>query len=136
MRRWLLLIAVAIVGVTVVMVVQSHVKSAAQKKREITYQSTLQRYSKDLRPGLRRADVERYLRARNAHFSGIFTAFGERRETQYADIVKIGEEAAPWYCSEAYVYVAFEFSGVEEYKQSDSHLLERIELFRPYTGCL
>jgi hypothetical protein len=54
-----------------------------------------------------RKDVEDYLRSRNTKFTWIWTAFGGRRESQYADLVKIGEETAPWYCSEACVYVAF-----------------------------
>ena len=81
--------------------------------------------------------MESYLRARNAHFSWIYTGFGGRHESQYADVIKIGEETAPWYCSEAYVFVAFEFSGVEAYdKQKDSDPLERIEIYRPDSGCL
>ena len=136
MTRWLLLIFTVIIVVTFAAAARSHVKSVAQEKRELTYRSDLQKYSNDLTPGLRRAEVESYLRARNAHFSWIYTAFGGRHESQYPDVVKIGEEAAPWYCSEAYVYVAFEFSGVEKYKQNDSDLLERIEIFRPYSGCL
>jgi hypothetical protein len=137
MKRWVLLSIIAVIIVVAsVMAVRNHVRSVAQKKREAAYQSALQKYSQDLRPGLRRTEVEGYLRARNVSFSWIYTAFGGRRESQYADIVKIGEEAAPWYCSEAYVYVAFEFSGGEKFKQDDSDLLERIEIFRPYTGCL
>lgn len=137
MKGWVLLSIIAVVIVVAsVMAARNHVRSVARKKREAAYQSTLHQYSQDLRPGLRRTEVESYLRARNANFSWIFTAFGGRRESQYADILKIGEEAAPWYCSEAYVYVAFEFSGVEKFKQNNSDLLERIEIFRPYTGCL
>ena len=137
MKRWLVLSIIAVIVVVAsATAVRSHGRSVAQKKREVAYHSALQQYFRDLRPGLRRAEVERYLRARNANFSWMYTAFGGRRESQYADILKIVEEAAPWYCSEAYVYVAFEFSGVEKFKQNDSDLLERIEKFRPYTGCL
>jgi hypothetical protein len=135
-RRLLLSIVAVIIVMASAIAVRNHGRSVAQKKREVAYQSALQNYSRDLRPGLRRTEVEGYLRARNVNFSWIYTGFGGRRESQYADILKIGEEAAPWYCSEAYVYVAFEFSGVEKFKQDDSDLLERIEIFRPYTGCL
>jgi hypothetical protein len=134
-RRLLLSIVVVIIVVASAIAVRNHGRSVARKKREAAYQSALQNYSRDLRPGLRRTEVEGYMRARNVKFSRIYTAFGGRRESQYADILKIGKEAAPWYCSEAYVYVAFEFSGVEKFEQ-DSDLLERIEIFRPYTGCL
>lgn len=83
-----------------------------------------------------RKELEDYLRSHHTNFTWAFTAYGGRRVSQYADLVKIGEETAPWFCSEAYVYVAFEFSGVEQFKQNDSDVLERIELFRPDTGCL
>jgi hypothetical protein len=135
MKRWLLSIFTVIIVVAFAVIVRSHVKSLAQKKREIAYRLALEAYSRDLKPGLRRTEVESYLRVRNTGFSWIYTAFGGRRESQYADVIKIGEEAAPWYCSYAYVFVAFEFSGVEKYQQN-SDVLERIELFRPYSGCL
>jgi hypothetical protein len=32
------------------------------------------------------------------------------------DLAKIGEEAVPWFCSENYVYVAFQFSAVETHR--------------------
>lgn len=137
MKRWSLLsITAVILVVASVAAARSHVKTVAQKRREIAYQSALQKYSQDLKPGLRRTEVESYLRARKAHFSWMYTAFGAGHESQYADLIKIGEEAAPWYCSEAYVYVAFEFSGVDKFEQNDSDRLERIEIFRPYSGCL
>ena len=84
MKRWLLLISTVIIVVTLAAAVRSHVKSVVQEKREIAYRSVLQKYSNDLAPGLRRTEVESYLRARNAHFSWIYTAFGGRRESQYA----------------------------------------------------
>jgi hypothetical protein len=86
-----------------------------------------------------RKDVEDSLRSKNTKFTWIFTAFGGRRVSQTADVVKIGEEAAPWFCSEAYVYVAFEytFTRIEDiHRQDPSDILERIELFQPDTGCL
>lgn len=135
MKRWLLLIAAAIIAVCSGVAVYRHVTSVAQKKREIAYRAALGKYTETIKPGLRRTEVESYLRARNTPFSPIFGAFAGRSESQYADLVKIGQDTAPWYCNEAYVYVAFEFSCVERYKQNDSDLLERIELFRPYTGC-
>ena len=86
-----------------------------------------------------RKDVEDYLNSKNTKFTWIFTAFGARGVSQTADIVKIGEEAAPWFCDEAYVWVAFEytFTRIEDiHRQDPSDILERIELYRPYTGCL
>lgn len=136
MKRWVPSILTVIVVVASVAVFHSHLKSVSRQKRETAYRSVLRQYSQDLKPGLRRTEVEGYLRTRNVRFTWVYTSFSGRRKSQYADLVKIGEEVAPWYCSEAYVYVAFEYSGVEKYKQNESDVLERIELFRPYTGCL
>ena len=76
------------------------------------------------------------MRARKIAFSWMYTAFGGRTEGQYADLVKIGEESPPWYCSEEYVYIAFEFSFLGKWEQNDSDVLERIEIFQPDSGCL
>src|SRR5262249_17725210 len=119
-------------------VVRSSSRAAARRKREAHYSDSLKAYSDALHPGMMRRDVEEYLRSRNAQFSWIYTAYGGRRESQYADVVKIGEESAPWYCSEAYVYIAFEFLPVNSFShdQTPTDVLQRIEIFRPYTGCL
>ena len=136
MKRWLLLTFTVIIVATLAATARNHVKSVAQEKREIAYRSVLLKYSGDLTPGLRRQEAEIYLRARGANFSWTYTGFGERHESQYADLVKIGEETALWYSNAAYVYIAFEFSGTEKYKQNDADVLKRIEIFRPYSGCL
>jgi hypothetical protein len=138
MKRWLVLLIPAAV-LTVVLAARYINQEAARKRREIGYADALKSYSQALQPGMTRKDVENYLRSKNTKFTWIFTAFGARRVSQTADIVKIGEEAAPWFCSEAYVYVAFEykFTGIEDiHRQDPSDILERIELFQPYTGCL
>jgi hypothetical protein len=107
------------------------------REREAGYRGALKAYSAALHSGMTRKDVEDYLRSKNTRFTWAWTAFGGRKESQYADLVKIGEESAPWYCSEANVYVAFEFRDVNGFnRQTDSDVLQRIEIFRPYSGCL
>jgi hypothetical protein len=137
MTRWLILLVAAAILISAI-VVRSSSRAAARRKRETYYTDALKAYSDALHPGMMRKDVEEYLRSRNTQFTWIWTAFGGRGETQYADVVKIGEEAAPWYCSEAYVYIAFEFLPVNNFShgQTPSDVLQRIEIFRPYTGCL
>jgi hypothetical protein len=137
MKRGLILLIGAAVLISA-LAVRSNIRTAAAKrKREIGYAVALKTYSEALHPGMTRRDVEAYLRSRNTQFSWVYTAYGGRRESQYADTVKIGEEASPWYCSEAYVYIAFEFTPAGDvHSQSDSDALQRIEFFRPYTGCL
>jgi hypothetical protein len=139
MKRWLLPIVVVAIVVVFGAVLRSYFRSEAKNRREAAYQSALQSYSENLKPGLARKDVENYLRARNTSFSHM-CCLGEH---YYVDLAKVGEEAAPWYCSEAYVYVAFEFAAVEPHDPlsgshfaRDSDVLKRIEIFRPLTGCL
>ncbi len=127
---------IALVVAVSALAVRSSIRATASRKREIGYQVELRTYSEALHSGITRKELEDYLRSNNSNFTWVFTAYGGRRVSQYADLVKIGEEAAPWFCSEAHVYVAFEFSGMEKFKQNDSDVLERIELFRPATGCL
>jgi hypothetical protein len=129
-------ILAALIVVTTALAFSGHAKSLAKRKRETGYQSVLQKYSREIRPGSRRAEVENYLRSTNTAFTWMFTAYGARKESQNADLVKIGEEVPPWFCSESYVYVAFEFSPSGTLAQTSSDVLERIELFQPDTGCL
>jgi len=60
--------------------------------------------------------------------------------TAYADIVKIGEEKAPWYCNQYNVYVAFEFETTEPHgtvtDARDSDRLETTSLFPLLEECL
>jgi hypothetical protein len=134
MKRWLLMLIALVIAVSLLAV--RSVRATARRKREIGYQIELRTYSEALHPGITRKELEDYLRSNLTTFTQVFTAYGERAESQYADLVEIGEETAPWYCSEAPVYVAFEFLGMEKLKQNDSDVLERIELDRPDTGCL
>jgi hypothetical protein len=116
-------------------------RAKARRKREATYQAALRAYSHDLQRGLTRKEVEAYLRARNTDFrQECCTAAG-----YYADLIRVGEEDPPWYCSESYVYVAIEFTAMEPHSRPygyssalamDSDVLTRIEIDRPDTGCL
>ena len=127
---------IALVIAASALAVRSGIQARASRKREIGYESEFRTYSEALHPGITRKELEEYLRSKNTDFTWAFTAYGGRRVSQYADLVKIGEETTSWYCGKASVYLAFEFSGLEKFKQNDSDVLERIELFRPDTGCL
>jgi len=83
-----------------------------------------------------RKEVESYLRAKALGFQRM-CCIDER--SAFADLVKIGSEDAPWYCSEQNIYVAFQFAGVEPHealKVSDSDSLKRVTIFRWLEGCL
>ena len=134
-NRWLVL-SVAMAGLLLAVAVRSSIRATARRKRETGYSKTLQAYAQALHPGMTRKQVEDYLRSKNTRFNWVFGGFSSATGSQFADLVKIGEEAAPRYCSEEYVYVAFEFEAVENDHQSESDVLERIEIHRPDSGCL
>ena len=55
------------------------------------------------------------------------------------DLVKIGEETAPWFCSESNVYVAFEFNPKSKDERADSNgsdTLKRVSVFHQLERCL
>jgi hypothetical protein len=59
--------------------------------------------------------------------------------TGWDDLVKIGEESTPWFCSENNVYIAFEFNPKTHDEQSDtndSDVLKRVSFFHQLEGCL
>ena len=118
------------------MALRSYIKSEAKKKREAGYQSALQAYSHDLRPGLTRPQVENHLRSKGARFTQMCRV-DER--SALADLVKFGEEDHPLYCSEHYVFVAFEFAGTESqqpFRPYESDVLKRVRIFHQLGGCL
>jgi hypothetical protein len=138
-KRLLILVIVSAVGVTLAFLIRSRVRAAAQREREAGYPLALRAYSEIVQPGMTRKEVENALRSRATSFSKILGPFGGTAE--YGDLVKIGEEDAPWYCSEEYVYVAFVFSAVEKHDLehhlgADSDVLKKVQIFRPDTGCL
>jgi hypothetical protein len=56
-----------------------------------------------------------------------------------ADLVKIGEEDAPWFRSEYWVHIAFDFAATnpqDSFKAFDSDALKSIEIFRQFGGCV
>jgi hypothetical protein len=58
----------------------------------------------------------------------------------YDDLVKIGQEDAPWFCSEKNVYVALEFIGPERHSVGPSaeayDTLTTITIYRWLEGCM
>jgi hypothetical protein len=140
MRRYRLLVIVLTVSVLSTLAIRFELKAEAKKKREAAYQSALEAYSQSLRPGLTRKEVETYFRAGGIKF-GQMGWVEERPEerTAFADLVKIGEEDAPWYCSERYVHIAFEFAATEPHKPwivSETDMLKKVLIFRSDGGCL
>jgi hypothetical protein len=128
---WLLLLSV----VVLLSIAVHHVLSARSNKRRVTdHQSALLMYSKNLAPGLTRKDVENYLRTNRTGF--VQRCCGDEKGA-YSDLVRVGEEPAPWYCSEWAVYVEFVFTATESPRfPSGSDVLKRIELVSNGEVCL
>jgi hypothetical protein len=100
-------------------------------------------YTQALMPGMTRKEVEGYLQAKNVQFvqkPGVDPSEVGGRSS-WDDLLKIGEEKAPWYCSENWVYVAFLFTdykhlGVFEKKGDDLDILKAVTIYHDLGGCL
>jgi len=140
MKQWRALI-LALAAVALLALGARHVlERRARQKREIGYESALRSYSERLRPGMTRKEVEDYLRERNVQFGQMCCVDGQLSKDVWADLTKIGQEEAPWFCSEHNVYVAFQFTGrkrtgvVTTAEPSDT--LKTVSIFHRLEGCL
>jgi hypothetical protein len=124
-----------------VAVVPSAQPRESKKKRDAVYEATVQAYSQKLKPGMTRAEVETYLRKQGTKFGQMCCV---EKNSYWDDLVKIGEEGHPWYCSEHYVYVAFLFITnqpnepwkAERWKPYDTDVLKEIRRYDMLGGCL
>jgi hypothetical protein len=138
MRRWSLLIMVTALLALCVLGIRGVIDHRAERQRQAEYQSVLNAYSGALKYGNTRREVESYLRLRGHSFQQMCCV--RVRRNAYADLVRIGKEKAPWYCSENNIYMAFEFETTEPHgfnpDARDSDRLENITLFPWLEGCL
>jgi hypothetical protein len=135
MKHWLLApIILVLISLPFAVIVRNHEKSETDKeKREIDYQSTVRVYSQNLKQGSSRDRVENYFRTSGTTFTQMCCVDGRT-----ADLVKIGKEDRPWYCSESYVYVAFEFDTDDLPWRRDNagaDLLTTVRLYHQLGGC-
>src|SRR5690242_4549421 len=137
MKKKLLLIVVALTVVSSsVAAIRYVLERRARQRRESAYQSALKSYSQVFRPGMTRKDVEGQLRAKGTAYQQM-CCVDER--SAYADLVRIGKEKAPWFCSEQNIYIALQFGAVEPHEPwriYDSDVLKRVTVFRWLEGCL
>ena len=102
------LFAITLVGVAV----WHTLEKRAREKREAVYQRTLLSYSNILKPGMSRKDVEDYFHSSNTVFQQMCCVDPSTfSKGVYDDIVRIGQEDSPWFCSEHNVYIVFQFAG-------------------------
>jgi len=109
---------------------------SAKERREAAYQATLQSYSDVLKPGMTRKYVEDYLRSKGVTLQQLCCI---DEGSAFADLLKIGKEKHPWYCSEHNVYIAFQFAAVEPPtlpEAHDSDTLRSVTVFHKLEGYL
>jgi hypothetical protein len=131
---------VAVVTLSIILVRQRSEKRA-QAEREAGYRSAVHAYSEVLKPGMTRKDVEEYRGARNLRFRHMCCVEMKNfPKGVYDDLTKVGQEDAPWMCSEKNVYVAFQFTGqprnATEPEADASDRLRAITIYRWHEGCL
>lgn len=118
--------------------VASVVRRTIRRKHQALYASILGEYSAELKTGTPRKDVEQLLNSKGQPFQRTCCLLKGNRSA-FEDLVKIGSEPAPWYCSENNVYLVFEFyspthDGMPSAQPSDS--LKRIAVSPWLQGCL
>ena len=138
-----MVVAALVVSVLVVLYVQKRrADNRAALQRQAAYHAALRSFSETLKPGMSRKDVEDYLRAQNRSFGQYL-----QKGYAYSDLVKVGEEPKPWFCSEWPVYVEFEFTADHQTQSlsgavsgiptpSKSDVLKEIHLTGHGEGCL
>jgi hypothetical protein len=97
---------------------------SAKQKREADYQAAVQSYSDALKPGATRKSVEDYLQAKGVKYEKMCCIDEKNAD---AELVRIGKEKHPWYCSEHDVYIAFQFVDDK---------LKSITVYHWLEGCL
>jgi hypothetical protein len=146
-RRTTVLMAVAaiasvVLGLWLVQHVRERRKAA---QREGYYKAVLAKYTGEFNRGMTRGQVEQHLQRDGSRFRQMCCAASFKDEhvslagAGWDDLVKIGEEGTPWFCSENNVYIAFEFNPKTNDEQSDtnaSDVLKRVSVFHQLEGCL
>jgi len=114
-------------------------------RREGGYQTVLAQYAVELRPGMTRDQVERYFQTNGKRFKQMCcVAISKGKHVSFDragcdDLVKIGEESAPWGCSENNVYIAFEFNpkSLDEVSSTNgSDILKMVSVFHQLEDCM
>jgi hypothetical protein len=146
-KRNVLIVVAAALIVSTGLWLAEHVRNRRKAaEREARYQIVLAQYTGDLKPGMNREQVERYLQTNGgARFRQMCCAANFRREyvsvggAAWDDLVKIAEESAPFVCNENNVYVAFEFNPKSKGEASgtnSSDVLKKVSIFHELEGCL
>jgi hypothetical protein len=110
MKYWRL-ISVVVVFSFVAIAINNVREKRSQQRRDVAYQTALRSYSEAIKLGMTRKDVEDSLHARNGAFLQMCCVDIRKPWGVLDDLVKIGQEDPPWFCSTKDVYIAFQFAG-------------------------
>ncbi len=117
--------------------IHARIESKAEKTRETYYESKLREYTEQFKTGLARRQIEAQLMARRIPFQQICCLHAHG--SVLTDLVKIGQEKGPWYCSGILINIAFDFHAMEAHgplKPDDTDVLDQVSIFREPDGCL
>jgi hypothetical protein len=89
--------------------------------RDAQYHSILKTYSRVLKPGMKRSEVENYF---------VMSKYVSFSRGASQDIVEITHEKEGWVCQEQLIYLRFEFDGVEPNEPKSTDSLVRTSLDR------
>ncbi len=89
-----------------------------------------------------RKEVEDYFHLKNIDFmhTCCVDPAGTSQKHSWDDLVEIGKEAAPWFCSENNAYLAFEFADQGQHgtvwDSNDADTLKTVSIYHRAGGCL
>ena len=98
----------------------------AARARQIVYQEAVNEYAVALKLGTSRSEVESYLHSRDRKFER--SSRLSNSASGAADLVKIGAERPPWFCSRLDFFAAFKFSWTDK--------LQDVVLYSELVDCL
>ncbi len=107
-----------------------------KQKREAGYQAALQSYAEIVKVGATRKEVEGLLKSRNTSFVRLCCV---EEGTTFSDLIQIGKEKHPWYCSEHAVYIAIEFVTIDRDappKINETDIVQKVTIWHHLEGCL
>jgi hypothetical protein len=107
-----------------------------KQKREAGYQAVLHSYADMVKVGATRKEVEELLKSRNSSFVRLCCV---EEGTTFSDLIQIGKEKHPWYCSEHAVYIAIEFVTIDRdvpTKINETDVVQKVTIWHHLEGCL
>jgi hypothetical protein len=138
-KRWLAFTTLVVALIIVSLVIQHVLQKRAEERRLVQYHATVRMYADALQQSTSRAVVEAYLRTRGKAFQQMCCVNTPRNA--WADLVNIGEEHVPWFCSQHNIYVAFVFDAPEHLKAQtqtaeSTDTLTDVVLYPRLEGCM